>query len=199
MFWLNGKKVKELPPKEAARRQKHGEIIAELLKRPRVFDYNELIPPSNPNYPWKADGWQMLCYYCNEPIIYVSDEKYQAGYRQRGPLSGNWYHVDKIWACKLENVRTDIDLPHCHICGVQTPPHQMICSAAGQPPFHAVTMSQKEAEVERWAERDRGEELHTALFELLMAYQTNEERVYFKLEEAVRRVLKASPWGKSVK
>ena len=29
------------------------------------MDRNELIPPSNPDYPWVYPGWQLLCYYCN--------------------------------------------------------------------------------------------------------------------------------------
>lgn len=199
MFWLNGKQVEKLPPEVAAYREKHQAIIDELLKRPRVFDYNELIPPSNPLFPWKAEGWQMLCYYCNQPIFFSDDEKYQAGYRQRGPLSGSWYHANKEWSCKIENIRTDIDLPHCHCCGVQTPPHGHVCSIAGQPSFHATTMNTKEAEVRKWAKYDQEKEMHCALFNLLQVYQSNQTDRVHLLEEAVRGVLKASPWGHSVK
>jgi len=176
-------------------------IVRELLKRGPVRDINDLIPPSNPKYPWVPNGWQMLCYYCNQPIFYEMDEKYQAGYRQRGPLGGTWRHENHEWSCKVENIRMDIDLPRCHVCQVQVSPHRDICSFAGSPSFHATTMSSKEAEVERWVERERGIEMHNALFDLLQVYEghSSYHEPELTLNEAVRRVLKASPWGHSVK
>lgn len=202
MFWFNGKKVKELPPEIAAYRKTFQEIIDEAIKREPVRDYNDLIPPSNPVYPWKAKGWQVLCYYCNEPITVDSPEAY---YRQRSLSPRGWYHLNNsegYWACDLKKVRSDIDLPHCHICGVRTSPHHGICSVAGPPSFHATSMSQKEEEVQQWAERERRQEMHDALFALLQEYTKKIETALTTItvsNEAIRRVLKASPWGHSIK
>lgn len=68
-------------------RESYLKIRQELIKREPVTNYNDLVPPSNPEYPWKGDGWQMLCYYCSQPIFYESVGKLSAGYRQRGPLN----------------------------------------------------------------------------------------------------------------
>jgi len=153
-FWFNGKKVKkeEIPPEVLAHRDKFQAIVEPLLRLEPVREYNDLIPPSNPLYPWKADGWEVLCYYC-------------------------------------------------HVCGVRTPPHGGFCSVGGPPSFHATPMSQKESEVTRWAEAERGKEMHIALFDLLQVYEgkPSYQREGLSLNEAVRHVLKASPWGHSVK
>lgn len=193
MFWFKGKKVKEPLPEEY--RKTHQAIVDEALKRDPVCEINNLIPPFNLLYPWKAEGWQMLCYYCNQPIYLIKNGNLEAGYRQRGPLNYGWRHENNEWACKLENVRTDIDLPRCHICMIQTPPHQGVCSAAGLPSFHATTMSDKEEEVQRCIERERGREMHDALYALLQEYR-REDGVS---RAAICRVLKLSPWGSSVK
>lgn len=190
---------KSTPPK-ADYLLKLRSVIDEALKREPVRDYNELIPPSNPQYPWKANGWEILCYYCNEPI---SIDPPEAHVKQRSSSPRGWRHTnDDSWSCDPTKIRADIDLPHCHICGVRTPPHEMICSAGGPPPFHATPMSKKEEEVIRWAERERNEEMHHALYELLTAYEDKDAIEYHyarNLSKAVHRVLKASPWGKSVK
>ena len=175
-------------------------IVEEGLRREPVRDYNELVPPSNPRYPWKAEGWEVLCYYCAEPITIHHPE---AHYRQRSFSPRGWRHAgDDSRACDPAKIRPGIDLPHCHICGVREPPPGSACSAAGQPGFPATPVSQKEDEVRRWAEAERGKEMHDALFELLRAYEAcgeREEYVPTPVREAVRRVLKASPWGRGVK
>lgn len=122
-------------------------------------DYNALIPPENPDYPWAPKDWQPLCYYCNQPIKLT---KPYAGTRQR--VIYGWEHMfpvpesctnkwkrGSVWHCDPAKVRptTEIDEPRCHICGTQTTEHGMVCSAAGKPPFHATTLSQKEAELIR--------------------------------------------------
>jgi hypothetical protein len=201
MLWFNGKKVKkeEIPPEILAHRDKYQAIVEPLLRLEPIRNYNDLIPPSNPLYPWKANGWEVLCYYCNEPITIGHPE---AHYRQRSFSPRGWRHTsDDSWACDLNKIRTDIDLPHCHVCGVRTPPHGGFCSVGGPPPFHATPMSQKEDEVTRWAERERGEEMHNALFDLLQVYEgkPSYQRQGLSLNEAVRHVLKASPWGHAVK
>lgn len=81
------------------------------------------------------------------------------------------------------------------LCGAQgMDKHSEICSVAGPPAFHATTMSYKEEEVSNWAKRELGKEMHDALFALLQDYEGT-GRI---MSDAVRRVLKASPWGKSV-
>lgn len=133
-------------------------------------DYNELIPPENPLYPWQPKGWQPLCYYCNQPIELCRPE---AMYRQR--VWASWQHVNPVvitdadvkarpelerykrfmngskWHCSPLHVRPTawIDDPRCHICGTQTTEHGSVCSAAGKPGFHATTLSQKEEELTR--------------------------------------------------
>jgi hypothetical protein len=129
------------------------------------LDYNKLVPPSNPDYPWVGEDWQVLCYYCNQPIELT---KPWAGYRQRAIYG--WQHVYSVlpgdgtiavskhivgsrWHCDPANLRplTEIDEPRCHICGTQEAgKHAGVCSAAGKPPFRATPMSQKEDEVGRW-------------------------------------------------
>ncbi len=136
-------------------------------------DYNSLTPPENPDYPWNPKNWQLLCYYCAQPIRVV---QHGAGYRQRGGSS--WEHMSPVfitdidiekhpempylkahqkfmnnshWSCNPLLVRPteEIDDPRCHICGTQTTEHGGACSAGGKPPFHATTMSQKEDELTR--------------------------------------------------
>lgn len=125
------------------------------VSKPAETDYNKLEPPSNVLYPWQPKGWQPLCYYCCEPIRITTPE---AMYRQR--VHFNWDHVNpatsgghwiigSFWHCDPAKIRKDIDPPRCHICGTQTSVHANICSAAGRPPYHATTMSQKEEEVSR--------------------------------------------------
>lgn len=42
--------------------------VTEYRMLKQTEDYNELIPPSNPKFPWKPD-WEPLCYYCaHHPI-----------------------------------------------------------------------------------------------------------------------------------
>jgi hypothetical protein len=51
-------------------------------------DRDELIPPSNPDYPWVLKKWQLLCYYCNQPIYETEPE---AGNKQRTMhVHGRW-------------------------------------------------------------------------------------------------------------
>jgi hypothetical protein len=122
-------------------------------------DYNSLIPPENPDYPWAPKDWQPLCYYCNQPVKLT---KPYAGTRQR--VIYGWEHMFPVpescenkwkrgstWHCDPAKVRptTEIDEPRCHICGTQTTEHGMVCSAAGKPPYHATTLSQKEEELTR--------------------------------------------------
>ena len=194
MFWFKGKQVKELPPKVTAYRKSFQAIVDEALKREPVRDYNDLIPPSNPDYDWQTP----LCYYCAQPLERIGD-KYVAGERQRVYSEFGWYHLGGEYRCKLELIRPGIDLPRCHICHVQVPPHGDFCSAAGYPPLKATTMDYKEAEVQQWAERERGEEMHNALYALLQEYEVASNPNPVALRGAVRRVLKASPWGHAVK
>lgn len=117
-------------------------------------NYNDLIPPSNPKYPWKAD-WEPLCYYCNQPI---EMSKPWAGVRQR--VIWHWEHVNPAttgnkwikgskWHCDPQHIRPteEIDDPRC-TCGTQEKDkHNGCCSAAGKPPFHATPLSSKEQEL----------------------------------------------------
>lgn len=125
-----------------------------------THDYNELIPPSNPAFPWVPKDWQPLCYYCNQPIRLT---KPWAGVRQR--VIFGWEHVNPVnapeeqhkwkhgshWHCDPHFIRPtdEIDDPRCHICGTQTTEHSMLCSAAGKPPFRATPLSNKEDELTR--------------------------------------------------
>ena len=124
---------------------------------PDAHDYNELIPPSNPDYPWVPKDWQPLCYYCNQPIC---QSKPWAGFRQR--VIWNWEHVNpsksegwtkgSTWHCDPARVRPteEIDDPRCHGCETQeAEKHGMICSKVGKPPFHATPLSTKEEELRR--------------------------------------------------
>ena len=106
-------------------------------------DYNSLIPPSNPDFPWKAKGWQLLCYYCAQPIHYVVDG---AGYRQR--TLAQWEHVDGGWACVTSKLRptAEIDDVRCD-CGTQSNEHNRFCSRRGKPSPYATPMSDKEQEL----------------------------------------------------
>lgn len=126
---------------------------------PSVFDYNELIPPENPAYPWKADDWQLLCYYCAQPI---EIGKPVAGYRQRTIfMKGMWRHKEGNLNCVKSLIRPDIDPPRCHICGTQTTTHGLVCSAAGKPACHAIPMSAKEDELIRrfgWNAKEKAQE-----------------------------------------
>lgn len=112
------------------------------------LNYNDLVPPSNKKFPWKAEDWQLLCYYCNQPIY---ETKPTAGYRQRTLyMRGRWLHVDgDKWSCTKNLIRppSEIDLPRCHVCGTQTNRHGGYCSVGGLPSFHATPMSQKEDEI----------------------------------------------------
>jgi len=139
----------------------------------KFHNYNDLIPPENPEYPWNPTFWQPLCYYCAQPIRLVQPG---AMYRQR--IGVSWEHINAVfitdidvekhpeipnlkiyqkhmngsrWSCNPLKVRPtdEIDNPRCHICGTQTTEHGMVCSAAGKPGFHATTMSQKEDELTR--------------------------------------------------
>lgn len=119
--------------------------------------YSDLKPPSNPDYPWKGEGWQPLCYYCNQPI---EMSKPWAGVKQR--VIWNWEHVNPAttgnkhikgskWHCDPAKLRPtqDIDDPRCH-CGAQeADKHRMTCSAAGKPSYHATPFSSKEEELIR--------------------------------------------------
>jgi hypothetical protein len=109
-------------------------------------DYNELIPPENPNYPWKTK--QLLCYYCNQPIYETTPE---AGYKQRLIyMQGQWLHKDNhSLTCKAEHIRptNEIDDPRCHVCKTQTKKHRDICSFLSKPPFRATPFSEKEEEL----------------------------------------------------
>jgi hypothetical protein len=109
-------------------------------------NYNELIPPSNPEYPWVPAGWQVLCYYCNQPIYLTKPE---ALHRQHAYYI--WLHVTgDAWGCSKEKLRptAEIDDPRC-TCHTQTNEHAGACSAAGKPPFRAMPMDAKEEELRR--------------------------------------------------
>jgi hypothetical protein len=115
--------------------------------KPAATDHNALTPPENPKYPWRASRWQLLCYYCAQPIVLGTPE---AGYRQRVLwMEGMWNHQEGNYNCHKELIRPDIDLPRCHICGTQTIHHRGVCSAAGRPGYTATPMSRKEDEVSR--------------------------------------------------
>ncbi len=115
--------------------------------RHSLVNYNDLVPPENPKYPWKADGWQLLCYYCAQPI---EIGKPVAGYRQRTIFpQGMWRHKAGNLNCVKNLIRPDIDPPRCHTCGTQTTTHASICSAAGKPTCRATPMSAKEDELQR--------------------------------------------------
>ena len=106
-----------------------------------VKNYNDLIPPSNPDFP--PD--QLLCYYCNQPI---SETVPVAGYRNRIVyMAGRWLHKNGEYYCSPEHIRTDIDKPRCHVCRTQTKKHMIICSMAGEPRFKAKPFSEKEEEL----------------------------------------------------
>lgn len=115
----------------------------------QTHDHNKLIPPSNPDYPWVPGKWQVLCYYCAQPI-YLTEPA--AAFRQRA--SYGWRHrvpglnKDEV-NCNPEKLRPDneIDDPRCHICGTQTDQHRSVCSAGGKPRPRATSMSDKESEV----------------------------------------------------
>src|SRR5208337_1360276 len=144
---------------------------------PSIREYNKLIPPSNPDYPWRGEDWQPLCYYCCQPIKLT---KPWAGVRQRviygwehanPAVSENKYINGSRWHCDPAKVRANIERhavykptkadfesdkeftpqtlnqPRCHICGTQTMHHSNVCSAAGKPPYHATSLSQKEDEL----------------------------------------------------
>ena len=119
--------------------------------------YNGLIPPSNPDYPWKGEVWQVLCYYCNQPISLTVP---WAGNRQRAVY--HWVHPGGGYNCLPENVRPteEIDDPRCH-CGTQeADKHAFHCSAAGKPTFHAMPMNAKEDELIKyfgWAQKELAE------------------------------------------
>ena len=117
-------------------------------------DYRELIPPSNPDYPWNPN-WQLLCYYCNQPIEMT---KPWAGARQCAIW--NWEHVfpstaaegwtkGSKWHCDPAKLRPtgEIDDPRC-TCGTQEKDkHKGACSACGKPPYHATPFNNKEQEL----------------------------------------------------
>ena len=119
----------------------------------QTTDYNSLVPPSNPDYPW-SPKWQPLCYYCAQPIRLT--EPY-AGHRQR--IICGWEHVEPVktegyrkgsrWHCDPAKVRPteEIDDPRCACCHTQTDKHGMVCSAAGKPPYRATTTDAKEDEI----------------------------------------------------
>jgi hypothetical protein len=117
----------------------------------QTHNYNELIPPSNPDYPWKGKDWEPLCYYCNQPI---QMSKPWAGYRQR--VIWHWEHVfptieGNKHRCDPAKLRPteEIDDPRCHVCGTQgAGKHGSFCSMAGKPPFRATPMSRKEEELQ---------------------------------------------------
>jgi hypothetical protein len=114
--------------------------------KPSVTHYNDLVPPENSAHPWKPEGWQLLCYYCAQPIF---EEQAEAGYRQRTVyMRGRWRHrnTNRLY-CEKEDIRLDTDLPRCHICGTQTAQHRSVCSAAGLPTHRATPMSGKEEEL----------------------------------------------------
>jgi hypothetical protein len=63
-------------------------------------------------------------------------------------------------------------------------------------------MDQKENEVQRWAASERDKEMHSALFALFQECNTKIDDSLTAIlvsNEAIRRVLKASPWGKGIK
>lgn len=116
-----------------------------------VTCYNELKPPENPLYPWVADDWQLLCYYCAQPIYETVPV---AGHRQRTCyMRGQWRHKDTDdLLCVAKDVRPsgEIDLPRCHVCQAQSSEsHQAHCSFRGVPQFRAMPMSDKEDELIR--------------------------------------------------
>lgn len=111
-------------------------------------NYSNLLPPSNPAYPWKAGGWQLLCYYCAQPVYETTPE---AGDRQRTIyMRGMWLHIQgDAMDCDPNQLRPDseIDDPRCHVCQTQTREHGTFCSCGGQPRHRATTMSEKESEL----------------------------------------------------
>jgi hypothetical protein len=121
--------------------------------------YNDLIEPKNPKYPWVAEAWQVLCYYCAEPIFYEPG-KAEAVYKQRVNHKGaGWHHYTQEGPidCDPSKVRPveEIDPPRCHICGAKTKhDHLGICSFHGDPViaygYTATTMDAKEAELVRY-------------------------------------------------
>jgi hypothetical protein len=108
-------------------------------------NYQELIPPSNPEYPWVPQDWQVLCYYCAQPIQLT---KPQALHRQYAYY--HWEHADGSFNCDRAKLRPteEIDDPRCG-CGTQTNKHSGVCSAAGKPSFHATPMDAKEDELRK--------------------------------------------------
>ena len=117
------------------------------------MDKSELIPPSNPKYPWVPEGWQLLCYYCNQPIRETEPE---AGYKQRTMyVHGRWKHADGERGCCLYLIRpeSELDKPRCHCCGTQTADHSGYCSMGSIPGYRVMPFSEKEYEVERAARR----------------------------------------------
>lgn len=126
--------------------------VTEYRMLKQTEDYNELIPPSNPKFPWKPD-WEPLCYYCAQPIRLT---KPWAGHRQR--VVFHWEHLDGHYTCDIAKLRPteEIDDPRCHICRTQTHQHDMVCSAGGKPTPCATTMSDKEHELTKifgWGKR----------------------------------------------
>jgi hypothetical protein len=116
----------------------------------QIHYYNDLIPPSNPQFPWRSDHWQLLCYYCAQPIYETTPD---AGVRQRvSYMRGRWRHKDKDeLSCNFKQLRPDneIDDPRCHVCSTQTDKHAEICSVGGKPRHYATPMSQKEDEIRK--------------------------------------------------
>jgi hypothetical protein len=115
----------------------------------------ELIPPSNPEYPWVPKDWQLLCYYCNQPIY---ETRPVAGFRQRTLyMRGRWRHTEgDSLACRPDRIRpeSEIDGPRCHVCGAaRGKAHAGACSFAGPAPYYATPFSQKEDEAGRWEGR----------------------------------------------
>jgi hypothetical protein len=128
---------------------------------PAVTDYNALVPPENPLYPWQPKGWQLLCYYCAEPIVMGVPE---AGHRQRTVfMQGMWRHKDGNLRCMQSLILPGIDPPRCHICGTQTSTHGLVCSAAAKPACCAKPMSAKEDELIRrfgWTPKEENQRLN---------------------------------------
>jgi hypothetical protein len=115
----------------------------------RITNYNDLKPPENPLYPWVPENWQLLCYYCAQPIYETSPV---AGFRQRTCyMRGHWRHMDTDEIpCVAQHVRPsdEIDPPRCHVCKVQPGEgHKSHCSFRGIPQFTATPMSSKEDEL----------------------------------------------------
>ena len=111
----------------------------------------ELVPPSNDRFPWRERSWQLLCYYCNQPIY---ETKPEAAFKQRLIYpSGRWRHSDNDGLYCLVNFvrqKREIDPPRCPCCKTQTDKHLGFCSTGGVPPYRATPFSEKEEELERY-------------------------------------------------